>query len=96
MYSNSIRLILIGTVVTLSLTDGLRVLGVFPTFGKSHWSVGNGIMMGLIEAGHEVTMISPNPLKKSVKNHRDVITEGVIEFSNGILKIIALGLFQCA
>lgn len=66
-------------VCGVEFSEPLKVLGVFPTFGRSHWNVGNGLLMSLVEAGHEVTMVSAFPLKKPMKNYRDVKIEGVFE-----------------
>lgn len=71
---------------SVSYSEPLKILGVFPIFTRSHWNVGNGIMMSLVEAGHEVTMISPFPLSKPVKNYRDIKTEGIKELMEGFQK----------
>ncbi|KAJ8980273.1 hypothetical protein NQ317_005131, partial [Molorchus minor] len=36
-----------------------RILGIFPFSSRSHYILGNSLMKGLAEAGHNVTLISP-------------------------------------
>lgn len=31
-----------------------KILAIFPTFTKSHWNVGHGVIAALLEQGHEV------------------------------------------
>lgn len=56
-----------------SLTCGLKVLGILPFFGSSHFAVGHGIVKALHEAGHEVTVFSPFPRKTPVPNYHDIV-----------------------
>ncbi|XP_052892955.1 UDP-glycosyltransferase UGT4-like [Anopheles moucheti] len=54
------------------LVEPAKILSVFPTTSKSHWILGSSLMKELAQDGHEVTVISPFPLKKAPKNYRDV------------------------
>lgn len=54
---------------------GYRVLGVFPIPMKSHYYVGRGLMQGLAERGHEVTVISPFKEKKPIKNYNEIFID---------------------
>lgn len=56
-----------------------KILGIFPSPSKSHYYVGNALMKGLAEKGHEVTVISPFKEKESIKNYREVILEKTVE-----------------
>ncbi|KAJ8954694.1 hypothetical protein NQ318_011387 [Aromia moschata] len=58
MSSRSLPIALI-FVSFLGITQCARILGVFPFPVKSHYILGNALMRGLAEAGHDVTMISP-------------------------------------
>lgn len=40
-------------------------------------------MKGLAAAGHEVTVLSPFPQSKPIKNYRDIHVEGIIEVMEG-------------
>ncbi|CAO1424196.1 unnamed protein product [Diamesa tonsa] len=52
--------------------NGYKILGVFPTPGKSHWIIGHSVMKTLAKAGHSVTVISAFPLRTPMENYRDV------------------------
>ncbi|CAO1423146.1 unnamed protein product [Diamesa serratosioi] len=66
----------------INLTNGYRILGVFPTQCKSHWIIGHSVMKSLAKAGHSVTIISPFPLKTPIENYNDVSLD--ITADNGI------------
>ncbi|XP_055384246.1 UDP-glycosyltransferase UGT5-like [Condylostylus longicornis] len=67
------------------ITNGYKILGVFPTMAKSHYIVGSSLMKGLAEKGHEITMISPFPLSKPMKNWRDIPTPGILEKTKALM-----------
>lgn len=50
-----------------------RILCVFPSPSRSHVLVGQALLKGLAERGHEVTMVSPHKLSKPVANYREVV-----------------------
>lgn len=53
----------------ISLSETHKILGVFPTQFKSHWTVGISVLKPLVAAGHEVTLVSPFELKdQKVRN----------------------------
>lgn len=56
-----------------SLSYGLKVLGVMPFIGKSHFAFGGAIVNALHEAGHDVTVLSPFPRKSPAPNYRDIV-----------------------
>ncbi|KAJ8954682.1 hypothetical protein NQ318_011374 [Aromia moschata] len=61
--------------------DGSRILGVFPLAAPSHYFLGQALLKGLAEAGHDVTMISPFPNKEPPKNGtwRDIVLEDMMK-----------------
>lgn len=63
--------------------ESAKILGVFPTMAKSHDIVGKSIMEALVEAGHEVTVVSPFPQNKPIKNWRDINTDKIIAETQG-------------
>lgn len=69
-----------------ALTNGYRILGVFPTQCKSHWIIGHSVMKSLAKAGHSVTIISPFPLKTPIENYHDVSLDN----NEGLCKICVL------
>lgn len=49
-----------------------RILGIFPSVGKSHFDVFTPLFIELADRGHNVTVISHFPLKHPIQNYRDV------------------------
>lgn len=52
-----------------------RILFLFPTPSQSHLIVAKGLTTTLAERGHDVTVVSPFPLDKPMKNYRDIKIE---------------------
>jgi hypothetical protein len=64
--------------------NGLKVLGVLPFGSTSHFAIGHSILKSLAKADHQVTVISPFPQKKPIKNYRDVDCSSVlVKFKEG-------------
>ncbi|XP_035737140.1 UDP-glucuronosyltransferase-like isoform X1 [Vespa mandarinia] len=57
----------------LTLSQGYRILGIFPFLGKSHFVMFENLCKGLVKKGHQVDMISSYPLKKPFVNYTDLI-----------------------
>lgn len=70
----SIIVLLIGLVSSI---ECYKVLIVSPFVAKSHSIIGEAYMRGLIDAGHEVTMITAYKMKVSSKNYKEIYLEGV-------------------
>lgn len=64
-----------------SLSYGLKVLGILPFFGKSHFAIGHSIVKSLHDAGHEITVWSPFPNKSPIANYTDIVLE-IPDFMN--------------
>ncbi|XP_039443467.1 UDP-glycosyltransferase UGT5-like [Culex pipiens pallens] len=75
-----LALALLGLVCS---SEGAKILGILPTAGKSHYIIGAAYMKTLAEAGHEVTVISPFPLKNPPKHYRDIELTGMLEAAAG-------------
>lgn len=54
------------------LVSCAKVLGVFPYLSKSHSILVRPIFIELAKRGHEVTFLSPFPMKNPPKNYRDI------------------------
>ncbi|CAB0041466.1 unnamed protein product [Trichogramma brassicae] len=63
---------------TLSSSHGLRILGIFPLQGKSHFIMGEALMRGLAAKGHRVDVYSHFPLKKPIPNYTDYSLAGTL------------------
>lgn len=59
-------------MVILENISASRILFLFPTPSKSHVIVAHGLSKALSEKGHDVTVVSPFPLSKPIKNHREI------------------------
>lgn len=85
------KVILIVLSCTLwSTVKSSRILGVFPMGAPSHYILGNALMKGLAEAGHNVTMISPFEEKDPIKggSYKDVVLTGFLDDHKKMLKLI--------
>ncbi|CAG9803451.1 unnamed protein product [Chironomus riparius] len=60
-------------VAIISVSVGSRILFLFPTPSKSHMIIAHSLSRVLAEKGHNVTVVSPFPLSKSIKNHREIV-----------------------
>lgn len=73
----------------VSIIDGYKVLGVLPFGSNSHFAIGHSIVKSLLNAGNEVTVISPFPRKTLMKNYRDVSIKDILDkHLEGILNLI--------
>lgn len=52
---------------------GARILFLFSTPSKSHMIIVHALSTALAEKGHEVTVVTPFPLEKPIKNHREIV-----------------------
>lgn len=65
-------------------SNGLKILGIIPFPSKSHFAIGNSIIMSLLDAGHDVTVLSPYPDKTARKNYRQVDASKILDiFESG-------------
>ncbi|XP_023172080.2 UDP-glucuronosyltransferase 1-8-like [Drosophila hydei] len=65
-------------LASLSQVWAYSYLLISHTAAKSHFYVGQALAKGLVAAGHEVTVISPFPQKKPLRNYVDVSTPSII------------------
>lgn len=61
--------------LAVNYTNASRILFLFPSPSKSHLIVVKGLSTTLAERGHDVTVVSPFPLDKPMKNYRDIKLE---------------------
>jgi hypothetical protein len=57
---------------------------MLPAPSKSHYSIGNSIVINLIDAGHEVTVVQAFPSKGSTSNRQDIVVPELLEYSKSI------------
>ncbi|VVC96883.1 unnamed protein product [Leptidea sinapis] len=82
--------ILVTAVLLFDISVGYRVLLVFPFPYRSHGILGSGFVRNLLEAGHEVTYITPFPLlEQSPKLHQvQVGNSGVLDATFNIKMLL--------
>lgn len=80
------RLILLALMMC-GITTSLKILGIFPYPGKSHFVVFEALFKGLADKGHDVTVISHFPQPKSYQNYKDISLKGTQE---ALIDIISL------
>lgn len=54
------------------LSNSLKILGVFPYTGKSHFVMFRKLMEELAVKNHRVDVVSMFPLEKPMRNYRDI------------------------
>lgn len=67
------QFILVAILSLASFACSYKILGIFPLGSSSHHAIGESTLKALVEAGHEVTMISVMKTKKPVKNFNEII-----------------------
>ncbi|XP_075147408.1 uncharacterized protein LOC142221536 [Haematobia irritans] len=79
MRSGQLLRLFIALVSIVHSIEGYKFLVVLHFSSKSHFIVGSALIKGLIDKGHEVTVISPFPLKKPMENWQDVPVPSVLK-----------------
>lgn len=77
------------TLMCVQTSLSSRILFLFPSPSKSHLIIAHGLSTILAERGHEVTVFSPFPLSKPLKNHREFkspISEVQSQFASDLVK----------
>ncbi|XP_050310088.1 UDP-glucosyltransferase 2-like [Anthonomus grandis grandis] len=72
-----------------------RILGIFPTPGRSHYILESTLMTALVEAGHDVTIVTPfyeDYQTNGTGTYRQIVLTGVAEQQKERRK--AINLFQ--
>ena len=71
-----VAIVILALSELLTLANGLRVLGIFPHPAVSHFNAFRPILKGLADAGHDVTVLSHFPDKRSEGlNYHDIVLD---------------------
>ncbi|CAK1587789.1 unnamed protein product [Parnassius mnemosyne] len=65
-------LVLLSALAAVSSVSGYNILCMFPIPSRSHSLLAKGIVNVLLEAGHQVTWVTPFPEKSSHKNLKQI------------------------
>lgn len=79
-----VALVLLITLFNYSVNSA-NILGVFTFPSPSHHMLGSTLMKELVRRGHNVTMLSPFPLKEPIANYKDVSLDELIRKGEGII-----------
>ncbi|KAG5863491.1 hypothetical protein JTB14_033048 [Gonioctena quinquepunctata] len=79
------KAVLIFLIQTICLVNSNKILCVFPAPIRSHFTVGNALVQGLVSAGHDVTTVTSFEVKNTTKNGklRSIVIPG-IDTSNDV------------
>lgn len=69
----SLKSLIVLLFLAIASIESARILGVFPIPSRSHAILGHPIFVELAKRGHEVTFISPYPLKNPPNRYRDIV-----------------------
>lgn len=75
--------VILHLLLCVGTNESYKILGIFHTSSKSHYIAGGALMKGLAEKGHDVTVISPFPQDKPLKDFHDVAVFGVDKLLDG-------------
>ncbi|XP_017145347.1 UDP-glucuronosyltransferase 2B31 [Drosophila miranda] len=75
----------VALIFSLCFCDGYKFLMVLNSPGRSHFNVGHALAKGLVQAGHEITVVSVFPLKKPMPGYHDINVPNVIGAMRGDL-----------
>ena len=59
-------------LIHLKSSNGIEVLGILPFESKSHFAIGDAIMKSLAEFYHNVTVVSPYPVKRELYFYKNI------------------------
>lgn len=69
----------------IDIISSANVLAIVPLPSKSHWIFSRPLLMELVKSGHNITIISPYPVKNPPKNYHDV---GMPELDEMFIKMV--------
>ncbi|KAL3289136.1 hypothetical protein HHI36_003573 [Cryptolaemus montrouzieri] len=69
-------LVLLAAILFASV-DSAKILGIFWTFGRSHYLTGNALLKALAASGHEVDVLSTFDEKVNIPNYKHELLTGI-------------------
>lgn len=63
-------------VLCNQISNGYRILGIFPLNIKSHWGTAEQVLKGLAKHGHQVDVVTHFPQRIPIPNYTDINIEG--------------------
>lgn len=89
MYSPKKIFLVLTTIilVVINTTSAAKILSIFHTASKSHQILAQKLMLELNKAGHEITIVTPFPIKNPPKNVRNIPLTGVEKSFDGMIPV---------
>jgi hypothetical protein len=83
------------TLMSVAMTRGAKVLGVFPFPARSHLILQKALMFELVRRGHEVTVVSSFAKNKANPNYTDIeLMAGIKDLmgnaGNGVQELVTV------
>lgn len=78
IYKYVLHILVITFIIKIQLSDGLRIVGIFPMPVRSAYSMCEELMKGLAAKGHEVDVYSHFPPKSSTPNYKHLSLLGTM------------------
>lgn len=75
---------ILAMAMTIPQSHSLRILGLFPHPGVSHFHFFHPVMLGLAQVGHNVTVVSHFPDPKAPSNYKSLIIGGQETLVNSV------------
>lgn len=72
----------------LHVSESLKILSIFPMSMKSHLKIGHSIAESLLEAGHEVTVITGSQDQKPRDKYRIIQLPDIMDKMRGLIRKI--------
>lgn len=84
------KLIFLCLLICIYMVKSSKILMVFPAPVRSHFFLGKALAKGLLNAGHELVIISPFEDKglQNTGRYRTVVLSGIENFTEGKLNMI--------
>ncbi|XP_017040220.1 UDP-glycosyltransferase UGT5 [Drosophila ficusphila] len=75
--------LILGLLFSLEYCSGYKFLMILNSAGRSHFNIGHALAKGLVNSGHEITVVSVYPLKKPIPGYHDINVPNVINAMKG-------------
>ncbi|XP_016976677.1 UDP-glycosyltransferase UGT5 [Drosophila rhopaloa] len=74
---------ILGITISFGFSNAYNFLMILNSAGRSHFNVGHALAKGLVNSGHEITVVSVFPLKNPIPGYHDVNVPNVIKVMRG-------------
>ncbi|XP_037732288.1 UDP-glycosyltransferase UGT5 isoform X2 [Drosophila subpulchrella] len=75
--------LILALILSFGYSSGYNFLMILNSAGRSHFNVGHALAKGLVQAGHEISVVSVYPLKKPIPRYHDINVPNVFKVMGG-------------